>query len=362
MDIKHLLTLASACAFFITPALAQSAAPSGKAPLDIGFVYVSPVSDAGWTHQHDLGRLAIDKTLAGKAKTRFVDKVAEGADAERVIRDLAATGSKLIFTTSFGYMEPTIKVAKAFPEVKFVHISGYKSAANVANVNARFYEGRYLAGYLAGKMSKTGVVGYVAAFPIPEVLQGINAFTLGMREANAKAQVKVLWTASWFDPSRETEAAKTLIAQGADILTPHNDSGATVMAAQAAGIHAIAYNTDMKALAPKAQLAAVTHHWDAYYVKAAQQVLAGTWKTSSEWNGMNTGAVKLTALAPSVPKDVRATLATYEKWIKDGKKAIFIGDLKDNMGKMQHSGGAMSDDKLNQMNYLLDGVVGSIPK
>jgi basic membrane protein A and related proteins len=358
MDIKHLLALASACAFFINPAQAQTA----KTPLDVGFVYVSPIGDVGWTHQHDVGRLAIDKALAGKAKTRFVDKVAEGADAERVIRDLATTGSKLIFTTSFGFMEPTLKVAKEFPAVKFVHISGYKTAPNVATVNARFYEGRYLAGYLAGKSSKNAVAGYVAAFPIPEVLQGINAFTLGMRQANPKAQVKLIWTASWFDPSRETEAAKTLIAQGADVLTHHNDSGATAMAAEAAGIKVIAYNSDMKALAPKAQLAAVTHHWDAYYVKAAQQVLAGAWKTSNEWNGMNAGAVKLTAIAASVPKDVRNTLTGFEKSIKDGKKAIFTGDLKDNSGKVQHSGGAMSDDKLNGMNYLLEGVIGSLPK
>jgi basic membrane protein A and related proteins len=358
MDIKHLLALASACAFFINPALAQTA----KTPLDVGFVYVSPIGDVGWTHQHDLGRLAIDKALAGKAKTRFVDKVAEGADAERVIRDLATTGSKLIFTTSFGFMEPTLKVAKEFPEVKFVHISGYKTAANVANVNARFYEGRYLAGYLAGKSSKNGVAGYVAAFPIPEVLQGINAFTLGMRQANPKAQVKLIWTASWFDPSRETEAAKTLIAQGADVLTHHNDSGATAMAAETAGIKVIAYNSDMKTLAPKAQLAAVTHHWDAYYIKSAQQVQAGTWKTSSEWNGMNVGAVKLTALAASVPKEVRNTLNGFEKSIKDGKKAIFTGELKDNAGKLQHSGAAMTDEKLNSMNYLLEGVVGSLPK
>ncbi len=362
MDIKHLLALASACAFFINPAQAQTKLTAAKTPLDVGFVYVSPIGDVGWTHQHDLGRLAIDAALAGKAKTRYVDKVPEGADAERVIRDLATTGSKLIFTTSFGFMEPTLKVAKEFPEVKFVHVSGYKTAANVATVNARFYEGRYLAGYLAGKSSKNGVAGYVAAFPIPEVLQGINAFTIGMREANPKAQVKVIWTASWFDPSRETEAAKTLIAQGADVLTHHNDSGATAMAAEAAGIKVIAYNSDMTALAPKAQLAAVTHHWDTYYVKAAQQVLAGAWKSTTEWNGMATGAVKLTAIASSVPKDVRSALASKEKALKAGKPLIFTGPIKDNTGKVQLSGGAMMDDKLNAMNYLIEGVVGRLPK
>ncbi len=362
MDIKHLLALASACAFFINPAHAQSKAPASKTQLDVGFVYVSPVTEAGWTFQHDQGRKAMEKTLGTQVKTRFVDKVAEGADAERVIRDMAATGNKLIFTTSFGFMEPTLKVAKEFPNTQFVHVSGYKTAPNVANVNARFYEGRYLAGYLAGKSSKSRVAGYVAAFPIPEVLQGINAFTLGMREANAKAQVKVVWTASWFDPSRETEAAKTLISQNADVLTHHTDSGAVAMAAEGAGVKFIAYHSDMKALAPKAQLAAVTHHWDAYYIKATQQALAGTWKTSSAWNGMAQGAVKLSSVAASVPKDVVKTLTTYEKWIIDGKKAVFVGELKDNTGKVQHTGSAMTDAQLNNMNYLIEGVLGSLPK
>jgi basic membrane protein A and related proteins len=229
-------------------------------------------------------------------------------------------------------------------------------------VNARFYEGRYLAGYLAGKSSKSGVAGYVAAFPIPEVLQGVNAFALGMRQANPKAQVKLIWTASWFDPAREADASKALIAQGADVLTHHTDSGAVAIAAESAGVKVIAYHSDMKSLAPKAQLAAVTHHWDAYYTKATQQALAGSWKTSSEWNGMATGAVKLSSVAASVPKEVVASLAALEKSIKDGKKAVFTGELKDNTGKVQHSGAAMSDAQLNSMNYLLDGVVGSLPK
>ncbi len=366
MDFKHLLVLASACAFFINPAIAQDKAQKAKVPLDVGFVYVSPVTEAGWTFQHDQGRKAMEKALGAQVKTRFVDKVAEGADAERVIRDLAATGSKLIFTTSFGFMEPTLKVAKEFPNTQFVHVSGYKTAPNVANVNARFYEGRYLAGYLAGKSSKSGVAGYVAAFPIPEVLQGINAFALGMREANPKAQVKVIWTTSWFDPAREADASKTLIAQGADVLTHHTDSGAVAIAAEGAGegknIQFIAYHSDMKALAPKSQLAAVTHHWDAYYTKAVQQVLAGTWKTSSEWNGMSKGMVKLESIAAAVPKEVRAAIASREKSILLGKKTVFAGTLKDNTGKVQHTGGAMSDTQINAMNYLLEGVVGSLPK
>ncbi len=375
MDIKHLLARALACAvsaFFActSSASTQTANPyantaSHKTQLDVAFVYVSPLTDTGWTFQHDQGRKHLESKLNGAVKTKFVDNVAEGADSERVIRDLAATGSQLIVTTSFGYMEPTIKVAKEFPNTRFVHVSGYKTVANVATVNGRFYEGRYLAGYLAGKTSKTAVVGYVAAFPIPEVLQGINAFVLGLREANAKAQVKVVWTSSWFDPAKEAEAAKTLISQGADILTHHTGSGAVAVTAQAAahkGVRFIAYPSNMRAIAPQAQLAAITHHWGEYYTRAAKQIIAGTWVSTSEWNGMNQGAVKLEAIAATVPKDVRATLATYEKWLKDGKKAVFVGELKDNTGKVQHSGGVMSDATLNNMNYLLDGVVGGLPK
>ncbi|MEO6354840.1 MAG: BMP family ABC transporter substrate-binding protein, partial [Burkholderiaceae bacterium] len=235
-----------------------SAAPAGTAPLKVGFVYVSPIGEAGWTTQHDMARKELEKNLGAKITTKVVENVPEGADAERVIRDLAQQGSKLIFTTSFGYMNPTLKVAKQFPDVKFVHLTGYKTAANVATANARFYEARYLAGVLTGKMSKTGVAGYVAAFPIPEVLQGINAFTRGFRSVNPKAEVKVVWVNSWFDPGKERDAALTLISQGADVVTHHTDSTAVVQAAEEKGKYAVAYHSDMQKFGPKAQIGAVT--------------------------------------------------------------------------------------------------------
>ncbi len=214
----------AACA--VALALPAAAQPKAGEPLKIGFVYVSPIGDAGWTFQHDTGRKEMEKALGGKVTTKYIESVPEGADAERVIRELAQTGHNLIFTTSFGYMNPTIKVAQAFPNVKFEHATGYKTSKNVGIYNARFYEGRYLAGIVAGKMSKTGVAGYVAAFPIPEVVMGINAFARGMRSVNPKAEVKVIWVNSWFDPGKESEAANTLISQQADVLTHHTDSTA----------------------------------------------------------------------------------------------------------------------------------------
>src|SRR3954470_24116753 len=272
--------------FFTSPAFSQS-------PLKVGFVYVAPVTDTGWVRQHDEGRKAIEQALAGRVASTFVENVAEGADAERVIRDLAREGNKLIFTPSFGYMEPTLKVAKDFPDVKFESITGYKTAPNVATANARYYEGRYLAGIAAGRMTKTNVAGYVAAFPIPEVVMGINAFTRGMRSVNPKAEVKVVWVNSWFDPGRESEAANTLAAQGADVLTHHTDSTAVVQAAEAKKIYAVAYHSDMSKYGPNAQITAVTHVWDKYYVERAQAVLNGTWKPDNVWGGIKEGMIQM---------------------------------------------------------------------
>ncbi len=245
------MTLAAMTACAIALALPAAAQPKAGEPLKIGFVYVSPIGDAGWTFQHDTGRKEMEKALAGKVTTKYIESVPEGADAERVIRELAATGHNLIFTTSFGYMNPTIKVAQAFPKVNFEHATGYKTSKNVGIYNARFYEGRYLAGIVAGKMSKTGVAGYVAAFPIPEVVMGINAFARGMRSVNPKAEVKVIWVNSWFDPGKESEAANTLISQNADVLTHHTDSTAAVQAAEAKKVYAIGYHSDMSKYGPE---------------------------------------------------------------------------------------------------------------
>jgi basic membrane protein A and related proteins len=347
-------------ALAVLPAVA--AAPAFAAdPLGVGFVYVSPIGEAGWTFQHDMGRKQMEKALAGKISTRFVENVPEGADAERVIRDLAQQGNKLIFTTSFGYMNPTLKVAKQFPNVKFVHLTGYKTASNVATVNARFYEARYLAGVLAGKMSKTNVAGYVGAFPIPEVLQGINAFTRGMRSVNPKAEVRVVWVNSWFDPGKERDAAITLMGQGADVVTHHTDSHATVQAAEEKGKFAVGYHSDMKKFGPKAQLAAVTHHWGDYYTKAAQQVVDGKWKSNSVWGGIKDGFVKLEAVNPAVPNDVKQLVAAAEKDIVAGKITPFDAPVKDNEGKVRLDKGALNDEALNKMDYYVEGVVGKLP-
>lgn len=338
-------------------------APAKKAaePLKVGFVYVSPVGDAGWTTQHNLGRLALEKAMGDGVKTTFVDKVPEGADAERVIRDLAQQGNTLIFTTSFGFMNPTLRVAEEFPGVKFEHATGYKTSANVNTYNARFYEGRYLAGVVAGKMSKTGTMGYVAAFPIPEVLQGINAFTLGARSVNPKAQVRVVWVNSWYDPGKERDAANTLIGQGADVVTHHTDSSATVAAAEEKGRMAIAYHSDMRKFGPKAQLAAVTHHWGDYYTQRAKAVVDGTWKVAPVWGGIKEGFIRLEGLSESLPKELVDDVKKREEAIRAGTFHPFTGPLRTNDGKEVVASGALSDEQLGKMDFYVDGVVGKVP-
>ena len=344
-------------------ALGLGSAALAQEPLKIGFVYVSPIGDAGWTYQHDQGRKEMEKALGAKVATKLVENVPEGADAERVIREFAAGGNKLVFTTSFGYMNPTEKVAKQFPAVTFEHATGYKMSKNVGIYNARFYEGRYLNGIIAGKMSKSNVAGYVGAFPIPEVVQGINAFTQGMRSVNPKAEVKVIWVNSWFDPGREREAANTLLSQGADVITHHTDSTAVVQAAEEKGKYAFGYHSDMSKYGPKAHLTATTHQWGAFYTKIANEVLAGTWKPTSVWGGLKEGMIKLSPINPAVPKDVADQVATAEKDIIAGKLHPFQGPLKDNTGKERvPAGKTMSDDEMQKMDFYVVGVQGSLPK
>jgi basic membrane protein A len=342
--------------------LAAPAAAQTKEPLKIGFVYVSPIGDAGWTFQHDTGRKEMEKALGGKVTTKYVESVPEGADAERVIRDLAQSGHNLIFTTSFGYMNPTLKVATAFPKVNFEHATGYKTAKNVGIYNARFYEGRYLAGIVAGKMTKTGVAGYVAAFPIPEVVMGINAFARGMRSVNPKAEVKVIWVTSWFDPGRESEASSTLVSQGADVLTHHTDSTAAVQTAEAKKVYAIAYHSDMSKYGPNAQLTAVTHHWGDYYTKVAQSVVDGKWQQDNVWGGIKDGMIKLAPFNKVVPPDVVTMVKKAEGEIAAGKLHPFTGPMKTNEGKeVLAAGKTITDAELSKMDYYVDGVVGKLP-
>jgi basic membrane protein A and related proteins len=355
---KNLAAVLTAACFsiFISQATAQE-------PLKVGFVYVAPVTDAGWVRQHDDGRKALDHAFAGKVKTTFVENVPEGPDSERVIRDLAKQGHKLIFTPSFGYMEPTLKVAKDFPDVKFESITGYKTAPNVAVANARYYEGRYLAGIVAGRMTKSNIAGYVAGFPIPEVLQGINAFTLGMRSVNPKAEVKVVWLNAWFDPPKERDAAVSLFNQGVDVIAFHTASTAVMAAAQEHGKMAIAYHSDMRKAAPDAQIAAVTHHWEDYYRQRTEAVLKGTWKTGNAWGGVKEGMVRIGGFGPKVPAAVQAEVLARQKDIAAGKLKPFAGPISDNEGKPVIAASAnMTDDQILGMNFLVSGVQGKIAK
>ncbi len=355
---RIVLTTAAALA----AALAAPIALAADEPFKVGFVYVSPISDAGWTFQHDSGRREMEKALAGKVQTKFVENVPEGADAERVIRELAQSGNKLIFTTSFGYMNPTIKVAKQFPKTYFEHATGYKTEPNVGIYNARFYEGRYLAGIVAGKMTKSNVAGYVAAFPIPEVVMGINAFTRGMRSVNPKAEVKVVWVNSWYDPGREREAAETLISQGADVLTHHTDSTAVVQAAEAKKVYSIAYHSDMSKYGPNTELTAVTHQWGAFYTKTVEEAIAGKWKPGNVWGGIKDGMIKMGPYNKVVPKDVQDLVAKTGIDIASGKFHPFTGPVKDNDGKERLAAGkVMSDDVLSKMDYYVEGVQGKLP-
>jgi simple sugar transport system substrate-binding protein len=355
-----LATLAAALATVVAfPAVAQTKA---SGPMKIGFVYVSPIGDAGWTFQHDTGRKEMEKALGAKVTTKFIESVPEGADAERVIRELAQSGHELIFTTSFGYMNPTIKVAQSFPKTHFEHATGYKSAKNVGTYNARFYEGRYLAGIVAGKMTKTNTAGYVAAFPIPEVVMGINAFARGMRSVNPKAEVKVVWVNSWFDPGKERTAAETLISQGADVVTHHTDSTAAVQAAEAKGVYAVAYHSDMSKYGPKAQLTAVTHQWGDYYTRVVQSAVEGKWKPDNVWGGIKEGMTKLAPFNAAVPKDVQDQVRKVEADIKAGRFHPFTGPFKDNDGKERLASGKTIDDvTLNKMDYYVEGVQGKLP-
>ncbi|WP_284617355.1 BMP family ABC transporter substrate-binding protein [Aquabacterium humicola] len=357
---KNLKRAAASALALVSLALA-STGPRAAPPLQACFVYVSPVGQAGWSYQHDQGRQAMDKALGAEVRSRFVEAVAEGPDSERVMRDLARDGCGLIVATSFGYLEPALRVASEFPNVKFEHAGGYKTAANVNTYNARYYEARWLAGYLAGKHSKSGIAGYVAGFPVPEVVQGINAFALGMQAANPSAQLKLTWLNTWFDPAREREAALALINQGADVLTNHSGSPVVPQTAEEKGVAVLAYQSDMGKFAPKAQLAAVTHHWGGYYTQVAKSVIAGSWKPQPVWGGMKDGFVQLSALNPALPPALKADLEARRQAIVSGRFKPFSGRLVDNTGRERLAHGALDDAQIAGMDWLVQGVTGSVP-
>ena len=359
-------------AFFIAlagPLLLSSPLATAEAPpLQVGLVYVTPLVPSGWVAQHDAGRRAIESALnTPQAKrrvvTRYVENVSEGADAERVIREMARAGVDLIITPSFGYMEPTLKVAAEFPQVRFESITGYKRAPNVATANARYYEGRYLAGVAAGRVSQSRIAGYVAGFPIPEVLQGINAFTLGMQSVRPDAQVKVIWLNAWFDPAREREAAMTLMNQQADVLAFHTGSNAVMVAAQERGRLAVAYHSDMRDVGPQAQLLAVTHHWGDYYTRRVRELMQGQWTSGDVWGGVREGMVQVQGFGLAVPDAVRREVISRRDEIAAGRLHPFRGPLVDQEGNtVLKAGEVMPDARILGMDFLLSGVSPRLPR
>ena len=343
--------------------LLSGGAAYAEEPLKVGFVYVGPVGDAGWTYAHDQGRLMLEKELAGKVKTTFVENVPEGADAERVIRQLVTDGNKVIFTTSFGYMNATEKVAKAFPDVIFEHATGYKTSKNMGVYEARFYEGAYLLGVLAGKMTKSNTLGFVGSFPIPEVVRNINAFTLGAQSVNPKIKTKVIWVNTWYDPAKERQAAETLVAQGADVMCQNTDSPAVLQVAEEKGVYAFGWDSDMTKFAPKAHLSANTNNWGVYYVDTVKKILAKTWKPEVVKWGLKEKLVVMSPPSAAVPADGKKAFEDKKKAMIEGKFTPFQGPVKDQSGAIRVAEGkVMPLEELMGFNWYVAGVDGSIPK
>ena len=347
----------------------QQADGASSDPLKVGFVYLTNPGDHGWTYAHEVGRQDLQAHFGDKIETNFVENVAEGPDAARVIRELVEQGNEVIFTTSFGYMDPTLKVSKEFPNVKFHHITGYKRSENMATGNIRFYEGRYVQGVVAGLMTKTNKIGYLGAFPIPEVIQGINAFASGLRSVNKEASISVVWVNSWYDPVKESDAAKVLIAEGADMLAQHTDSPAMLQTAEKAGVKGFGQSSDMHEFAPNAQLFSSVNNWGPYYIQQVQHVMDGSWTTGegpdhwagNTWNGLGDDYLVLTEFK-NMPADIAAKATAARDGIASGSLNIFEGPMMDNKGNEVLATGAVLDDGgLWAMNYYLDGVLGDLP-
>ncbi len=344
------------------PAPAAAAAPAPAAPLNIAFAYVGPVGDGGWSFAHDNGRKALEKEFGDKVKTTFVESVPESADAERVFRDLVGQGNKLIFGTTFGYMEPMLKVAADNKEIKFEHATGYKTAENLRTYDSRTYEGAYMAGIIAGSMTKSNTLGVVGSVPIPEVLRNINSFTLGAQSVNPKITTKVVWVNEWFSPPKETEAATALINGGADVLFQNTDSPAVLKTAQEKGKRAFGWDSDMTAYGPKAHLASAVINWGPYYIKATKDALEGKWATGSSWWGVKEGAIDIVSIADDVPADIKTKVETVKAGLKDGSYSIWKGPIVGQDGKELIAAGAVADDKfLSGVNFYVKGVEGKVP-
>jgi simple sugar transport system substrate-binding protein len=341
---------------------AAASAPAKPEPLKAAWIYVGPVGDAGWSFAHDLGRKAVEAKFGDAVKTTFVEKVPEGADAERVIRDLATQGNKIIFATSFGYMDAMLKVAGEFPDVKFEHATGYKTAPNMRIYDASFYQDTYMAGVIAGKMTKTNVLGFVGSFPIPEVLRNINAFTLGAQSVNPKIRTKVVWVNTWFDPPKESEAAQSLINARADVLLQNTDSTAVLQTAEKNGKYAFGWDSDMSTFGPKAHLASAIANWAPYYIKTIEEVQAGTWKTERTVWGVKEGLNDLIKINDVVPEDAKKRVEEIKAGLKDGSFEVFTGPVTDNTGKVRLPKDQKADQEWkDKVDFYVKGVEGKVP-
>lgn len=340
-----------------------AAAPAKVEPLKVAFAYVGPVGDGGWSYAHDNARKAVEKEFGDKIVTSFVEKVPESADAERVIRDMAGQGNKLIFGTTFGYMEPMLKVANDLKDVKFEHATGYKTAPNLRTYDSRTYEGAYLAGVVAGKMSKTGTLGVVGSVPIPEVIRNINSFTLGAQSVNPAIKTKVVWVNEWFNPPKETEAATALINGGADVLFQNTDSSAVLQTAEKMGKRAFGWDSDMTAYGPKAHLGSAVINWAPYYIKSVGEALDGKWTGgTSAWWGVKEGAIDLVSIAADVPDETKKRIDQVKAGLKDGSFVIWKGPIMDNTGKELLAKDVVADDKfLGGLKTYVKGVDGKVP-
>ncbi|TMV82410.1 BMP family ABC transporter substrate-binding protein [Thioclava sp. BHET1] len=355
--------------FMATTAVAGTATALGVAPalaadepLKVGFIYLGVPGDGGWTYQHDISRKAMEKHFNGKVKTSFIENVPEGADAERSITQLALAGNKLIFTTSFGYMDPTLAVAKKFPNVKFEHCTGYKTAPNMSTYDARFYQGRAIEGTIAGRMTKSNKIGYVATFPIPEVIQGINSSFLHAKKVNPNVEMQVIWVNTWFDPAKEADAAQAMIDAGVDVILEHTDSTAVLAKCQAAGIYGFGQSSDMIQYAPKPRLSSVIDNWAPHYIKRVQAVLDGTWKEQSVWEGIGDGTVKIGEITSAVPPEVKAEALALKEKIAKGEYHCFTGPLNKQDGSVWLKDGEVAkDDVLAGMNFYIEGIKSKIP-
>ncbi|TGN68512.1 BMP family ABC transporter substrate-binding protein [Paracoccus liaowanqingii] len=358
MHRRTLLATASALAATLAaPAFAQDE------PLKIGFIYVGPVGDGGWTYQHDLGRQAIEAEYGDRVETTFIESVPEGADAERALTQLALAGNDLIFATSFGFMDPVMNVAARFPDVKFEHATGYKRSENVATYDARFYEGRAVIGTIAGRMTESDIIGYIGSFPIPEVIQGINSSFIHARKVNPDVEMRVVWAYSWFDPAKEADAAAALLAEGVDVILQHTDSTAPLAQAQAAGAIGFGQASDMAAFKPSPRVASIIDEWSPYYIKRVGAMLDGTWESGASWAGIGDGEVVIGEITEAVPAEVKAEAEALRDAIGAGEYHPFTGPLNKADGSVWLAEGeTASDEDLQSMNFYVEGITAQIPQ